>query len=178
MALATDHRHGKASNGILEELNMANAKQIVYGEETLPRLHAPRSRTLGPLLRCYSPPRHRSASTRRRRRRLRQDPREAWAEGCTQRRPTLVSCRQAWVSNVPLLPGAVQALVRGLERETPELCAESHLRIGERDIQEYLARQHPREKAFGHKSEVAFTLNACHTRAFPAPEKPVTGPRT
>jgi hypothetical protein len=96
----------------------------------------------------------------------------------TKRLPTLVGCRQECVSNVPLLPGAVQALVRGLERETPELCAESHLRIGEGNIQEYLARQHPREKAFGHKSEVAFTLNARHTRAFPAPEKPVTGPRT
>ena len=71
-----------------------------------------------------------------------------------------------------------ERLRRELERETPELCTESHLRIGEQDVQEYLARQHPREKAFGHKSEVAFTLNACHTRAFPAPEKPVTGPRT
>ncbi len=33
-----------------------------------------------------------------------------------------------------------------LERETPELRTKSHLRIGEQDVQEYLARQHPQRK--------------------------------
>ena len=65
-----------------------------------------------------------------------------------------------------------------LERETPELRTKSHLRIGEQDVQEYLARQHPQKKAFGHKSERAFPLNPCHTQVFPAAEKPVTGFRT
>ena len=37
---------------------------------------------------------------------------------------------------------------RELERETPELCAEPHLRFGVQDIQEYLVPQHPREMAF------------------------------
>jgi len=44
-----------------------------------------------------------------------------------------------------------ERLRRELERETPQLCAVSHLRIGEQDIQEYLARQHPRDKAFRQK---------------------------
>ena len=34
MALAADHGQGKTSNEILEELTMANAKQIVHGEES------------------------------------------------------------------------------------------------------------------------------------------------
>ena len=33
-----------------------------------------------------------------------------------------------------------------LERETPEVRTKSHLRIGEQDVQEYLARQHPQKK--------------------------------
>jgi hypothetical protein len=52
------------------------------------------------------------------------------------------------------------------------------LRIGEQDVQEYLARQHPQKKALGHKSERAFPLNPRHTQVFPAAEKPVTGFRT
>src|SRR5271157_5757786 len=59
-----------------------------------------------------------------------------------------------------------------LERETPELYAESHLRIGEQDVQEYLARQHPQKKAFGHKSELANPLNPHQMRVFPAADKP------
>ena len=65
-----------------------------------------------------------------------------------------------------------------LERETPELSAKSHLHIGEQDVQEYLARQRPQKKAFGHKSGQAFPLNPRPTQVFPAAEKPVTGFRT
>jgi hypothetical protein len=65
-----------------------------------------------------------------------------------------------------------------LERETPELRTQSHLRIGEQDVQEYLARQRPQKKAFGHKSGQAFPLNPRPTQVFPAAEKPVTGFRT
>jgi hypothetical protein len=36
-----------------------------------------------------------------------------------------------------------------LEQETPELRTKSHLRIGENDIQEYLARQRPKKKPLG-----------------------------
>ena len=71
-----------------------------------------------------------------------------------------------------------ERLRRELERETSELCATSHLQIGEQDVQEYLARQDPQKKAFGHKSEQAFPLNPRHTQAFPAAEKPVTSFRT
>jgi len=71
-----------------------------------------------------------------------------------------------------------ERLRRELERETPELYAESHLRIREQDIQEYLARQRPREKAFGHKSERANPLSPRHTQVFGADEKPVAGLRT
>ncbi len=62
-----------------------------------------------------------------------------------------------------------------LERETPELCAESHLRIGEKDIQEYLARQRPQKKAFGHISELVNPLNPHQARVFPAADKPLAG---
>jgi hypothetical protein len=65
-----------------------------------------------------------------------------------------------------------------LERETPELCAQSHLRIEEQDVQEYLARQHPQKKTFGYKSEQAFPLNPRPTQVFPADEKPFTSFRT
>ena len=71
-----------------------------------------------------------------------------------------------------------ERLRRELERETPELCTESHLRIGEQDVQEYLARQHPREKAFGHKSDLANPLNPHQMRVFPAADKPFAGFRT
>ena len=71
-----------------------------------------------------------------------------------------------------------ERLRRELERETPELRAEAHLRIGEQDVQEYLARQRPQKKAFGHKSGQAFPLNPRPTQVFPAAEKPVTGFRT
>ncbi len=65
-----------------------------------------------------------------------------------------------------------------LERETPELCAEPPLRIGEQDVQEYLARQHPQKKAFRHKSERADPLNPHQMRVFPAADKPFAGFRT
>ena len=42
-----------------------------------------------------------------------------------------------------------ERLRRELERETPELCAEPPLRIGEQDVEEYLARQHPQKKPWG-----------------------------
>jgi hypothetical protein len=71
-----------------------------------------------------------------------------------------------------------ERLRRELERETPEFYAESHLSIGEQDIKEYLARQHPQKKASGHKSEQAFLLNPRHTQASPANEIPVTSFRT
>ena len=71
-----------------------------------------------------------------------------------------------------------ERLRRELERETPELRAESHLRIGEQDVQEYLARQHAREKVFGHKSEWANPLNPRHTQVFPVAEKPASSSRT
>jgi hypothetical protein len=69
-------------------------------------------------------------------------------------------------------------LQRELERETPELSAKSHLCIGEKDVQEYLARQHPRKDALRHKSELANPLNPDQTRVFPAPDKPFAGFRT
>ena len=76
-------------------------------------------------------------------------------------------------------PGiCLERLRRELERETPELRAESHLRIGEQDVQEYLARQHPQRKAFGHKSELANPLNPHQMRVFPAADKPFAGFRT
>ena len=65
-----------------------------------------------------------------------------------------------------------------LERETPELSAKPHLHIGEQDVQEYLARQHPQKKAFRHKSELANPLNPHQTRVFPAADKPFAGFRT
>jgi len=65
-----------------------------------------------------------------------------------------------------------------LERETPELRTKSHLRIGEQDVQEYLARQHPQKKAFGHKSDLANPLNPHQMRVFPAADKPFAGFRT
>jgi hypothetical protein len=68
-----------------------------------------------------------------------------------------------------------ERLRRELERETSELCATSHLQIGELDVQEYLARQHPRAKAFGHKSGPAHPLNPLHTQVFPPSGKLVTG---
>ena len=67
-----------------------------------------------------------------------------------------------------------ERLRRELERETPQLCAVSHLRIGEQDIQEYLARQHPREKAFSHQSERANPLSPRRTQVFPIAEEPAT----
>jgi hypothetical protein len=60
----------------------------------------------------------------------------------------------------------------------PSYAPSPPLRIGEQDVQEYLARQHPQKKALGHKSERAFPLNPRHTQVFPAAEKPVTGFRT
>jgi len=39
-----------------------------------------------------------------------------------------------------------ERLRRELERETPELHAEAHLQIGEQDVKEYLARQHPKKR--------------------------------
>jgi hypothetical protein len=71
-----------------------------------------------------------------------------------------------------------ERLRRELERETSELCATSHLQIGEQDVQEYLARQHPRGKAFGHKSGLGYPLNPHYTQVFRAAERPVTGFRT
>ena len=65
-----------------------------------------------------------------------------------------------------------ERLRRALERETPSLRAESRLRIGEQDIQEYLARQHPREKAFRHKSEQSSPLNPRCAQVFSIAEKP------
>jgi hypothetical protein len=47
-----------------------------------------------------------------------------------------------------------------LERETPGLCAESRLHIGEQDIREYMARHHRSEKGFGHRADGALTSNA------------------
>jgi len=47
-----------------------------------------------------------------------------------------------------------------LKRETPELCAESRLHIGEQDIREYMARHHPREKISRHKADGAVASNA------------------
>jgi hypothetical protein len=47
-----------------------------------------------------------------------------------------------------------------LERETPELCAEPRLHIGEQDIREYMARHPAREKGFGHRPDGAVTSNA------------------
>jgi hypothetical protein len=40
-------------------------------------------------------------------------------------------------------------LRRELEGETPGLNTKPHLRIEERDVQEYLARQHPKKKHLG-----------------------------
>ena len=71
-----------------------------------------------------------------------------------------------------------ERLRRELEGETPELAAESHLRIGEQEVQEYLARQHPQKKAFGHKSDRATHLIPRHTQVFSAAEKPGSGLRT
>jgi hypothetical protein len=65
-----------------------------------------------------------------------------------------------------------ERLRRELERETPESCVEPHLHIGEQDVREYLARQHPQKKAFGHKWEQANPLSRRPTQAFPAAEKP------
>jgi hypothetical protein len=62
-----------------------------------------------------------------------------------------------------------------LERETPELCAQPRLRIEEKDVHEYLARQNPHKKALGYKLEGVFSLTPRHTQAFPAAGKPVTG---
>ena len=56
-----------------------------------------------------------------------------------------------------------------LERETPELCAEPHLRIGEQDVQEYLARQHPQKKPSG-------TIGASRSPD-PAPDAKIAGGR-
>ncbi len=64
-----------------------------------------------------------------------------------------------------------------LERETPELGAKSHLRIGEQDVQEYLAHQHPKKKTFGHKLELANPMNPQQTREFPAPGRLSAGYR-
>jgi len=71
-----------------------------------------------------------------------------------------------------------ERLRRELERETPELSAKSHLHIGEQDVQEYLAHQHPQKKAFGRKSEGANPLSPPHPQVFPAAEKPITGFRS
>jgi hypothetical protein len=71
-----------------------------------------------------------------------------------------------------------ERLRRELERETPGLYADSHLRIGERDVQEYLARQHPKKKAFGHNSDLANPLNPQQTRVFPAAGRPFEDFRT
>jgi hypothetical protein len=65
-----------------------------------------------------------------------------------------------------------------MEQETPELCAQSHLRIDEQNVQEYLARHHPHKKAFGQRSEGVFNLNPRTRQAFPAAEQPVSGLRT
>ena len=51
-----------------------------------------------------------------------------------------------------------------LERETPELRTKSHLRIGEQDVQEYLARQHPQKKGLWAQIGAGFSLeSAPHT---------------
>lgn len=39
-----------------------------------------------------------------------------------------------------------ERLRRELEGQTPKVAAESHLRIGEQEVQEYLARQHPQKR--------------------------------
>lgn len=49
-------------------------------------------------------------------------------------------------------------LRRELESETPELFAKPHLCVGERDVQEYLARQ-PKRKSFGPKPVVTDSVN-------------------
>jgi hypothetical protein len=68
-----------------------------------------------------------------------------------------------------------ERLRRELERETPELCVEPHLRIGEEDVQEYLARQHPPKKTFEHISKQAFPL---HPQASAVDETTITNFRT
>jgi hypothetical protein len=65
-----------------------------------------------------------------------------------------------------------------LERETPALRTESHLRIGEQDVQEYLARQHPPKRPFGHKSPQAFPLHPHDPPVFAGAEEPGRGLRT
>jgi hypothetical protein len=71
-----------------------------------------------------------------------------------------------------------ERLRQELERETPELCAQSHLRIGEQDVQEYLARQNPHKKASGQKSDCANPLTPRHAQVFPAIERLGSGLRT
>ena len=65
-----------------------------------------------------------------------------------------------------------------LERETPELHADAHLRIGEQDVKEYLARQHPKKKTFEHISNQAFPLHPRQTQAVSATQNRVTGFRS
>jgi hypothetical protein len=71
-----------------------------------------------------------------------------------------------------------ERLRRELEQETPELHANSHLRIGEQDVKEYLARQHPKKKTFEHISNQAFPLNPRQAQAASAAQNRVTGFRT
>ena len=71
-----------------------------------------------------------------------------------------------------------ERLRRELDRETPELSAQSHLHIGEQDVREYLARQRPKKKASGYNSGQFSPLNPRPTQAFPIAEKPVTSFRT
>ena len=71
-----------------------------------------------------------------------------------------------------------ERLRRELERETPELHAEAHLHIGEQDVKEYLARQHPKKKTFEHISNRAFPLNPRQTQASSAVDNSFDGFRT
>lgn len=68
-----------------------------------------------------------------------------------------------------------ERLRRELELETPELHAEAHLRIGEQDIKEYLARQHPKKKTFEHPSNQAYPLNPRQAQAASAVQNRVPG---
>ena len=68
-----------------------------------------------------------------------------------------------------------ERLRRELERETPELHAEANLLIGEQDVKEYLARQHPKKRTFEHISNQAFPMNPRQTQAASAAQNRVTG---
>ncbi len=71
-----------------------------------------------------------------------------------------------------------ERLRRELERETPELHAQAHLLIGEQDVKDYLARQHPKKKTFEHLSNQAFPMNPRQMQGASAAQNRVTGFRT